>query len=215
MNQDDGINHPSHYGGGDNPYEAIKVIESWGWGYEGCMFNAVKYLLRAGKKSGEGVVKDVRKALWYVDRAMQPQNHRTESQKHRYPGQPGHLSVFTVAEAHDLAGDVSEALTLVYLEELADAKVSITKVLDRLGREPEYLPSGPPLAKSSLREGWKAGEKRCPHDGGKCHHNCLDEEPCYRERGGMRLTTPWDGYPKEGHKLPPLTEQERIARGED
>jgi len=23
------INHPDHYGGKDNPYEAIKVIEAW------------------------------------------------------------------------------------------------------------------------------------------------------------------------------------------
>lgn len=24
------VNHPSHYGGADNTYEAIKVIEAWG-----------------------------------------------------------------------------------------------------------------------------------------------------------------------------------------
>jgi hypothetical protein len=23
------VNNPSHYGGGDNPYEAIKVIDAW------------------------------------------------------------------------------------------------------------------------------------------------------------------------------------------
>ena len=23
------VNHPSHYGGKDNPYEVIKVIENW------------------------------------------------------------------------------------------------------------------------------------------------------------------------------------------
>jgi hypothetical protein len=23
------VNHPAHYGGADNPYEAIKVIEAW------------------------------------------------------------------------------------------------------------------------------------------------------------------------------------------
>jgi len=26
------INHPQHYGGANNPYEAIKVIEAWGLG---------------------------------------------------------------------------------------------------------------------------------------------------------------------------------------
>ncbi len=24
------VNHPEHYGGKNNPYEAIKVIEAWG-----------------------------------------------------------------------------------------------------------------------------------------------------------------------------------------
>jgi hypothetical protein len=28
----DSINHPQHYGGADNPYEAIKVIEAWNLG---------------------------------------------------------------------------------------------------------------------------------------------------------------------------------------
>lgn len=42
------VNHPPHYGGADNPYEAIKVIEAWGLGF--CVGNAVKYIARAGKK---------------------------------------------------------------------------------------------------------------------------------------------------------------------
>ena len=29
MNKPEMVNHPSHYGGADNPYEAIKVIEAW------------------------------------------------------------------------------------------------------------------------------------------------------------------------------------------
>lgn len=27
------VNHPAHYGGADNPYEAIKVIEAWALGF--------------------------------------------------------------------------------------------------------------------------------------------------------------------------------------
>jgi hypothetical protein len=54
------INHPAHYGGKDNPYEAIKVIEAWGLGF--CLGNAVKYILRAGKKGD--AVEDLKKALW-------------------------------------------------------------------------------------------------------------------------------------------------------
>jgi len=54
-----------HYGGGDNPYEAIKVIRAWGLGF--CLGNTLKYLCRAGKKPGESELKDLKKAAWYLD----------------------------------------------------------------------------------------------------------------------------------------------------
>ena len=60
--------HPSHYGGRDNPYEAIKVIEAWGLDF--CLGNLVKYVSRAGKKAGETKLDDLRKARWYLDRAI-------------------------------------------------------------------------------------------------------------------------------------------------
>lgn len=42
------VDHPAHYGGADNSYEAIKVIEAWQLGF--CLGNTVKYISRAGKK---------------------------------------------------------------------------------------------------------------------------------------------------------------------
>lgn len=42
------VDHPQHYGGKDNPYEAIKVIEAWNLGFN--LGNTVKYISRAGKK---------------------------------------------------------------------------------------------------------------------------------------------------------------------
>jgi hypothetical protein len=62
------VDHPAHYGGKDNPYEAIKVIEAWGLGF--CLGNAVKYLARAGKKQGAAEVEDLAKARWYLDRRI-------------------------------------------------------------------------------------------------------------------------------------------------
>ena len=56
------VNHPPHYGGANNQYEAIKVIE--GWGLDFCLGNAVKYILRAGKK--DDIVQDLKKAQWYI-----------------------------------------------------------------------------------------------------------------------------------------------------
>lgn len=62
------VNHPQHYGGEDNPYEAIKVIEAWGLDFN--LGNVVKYLSRAGKKSAETEIQDLEKALWYLKRRI-------------------------------------------------------------------------------------------------------------------------------------------------
>jgi Protein of unknwon function (DUF3310) len=63
----DMVNHPAHYGGEDNPYEAIKVIEAWDLGF--CLGNTVKYIARRGKKTEE--ILDLKKARWYLDREIQ------------------------------------------------------------------------------------------------------------------------------------------------
>ena len=42
------VNHPKHYGGENNLYEAIKVIDAWELGFS--LGNTVKYISRAGKK---------------------------------------------------------------------------------------------------------------------------------------------------------------------
>ena len=62
------INHPTHYGGIDNHYEAIKVIEACQCGFH--IGNAIKYLSRAGKKEGQTLKKDLQKALWYLERML-------------------------------------------------------------------------------------------------------------------------------------------------
>lgn len=62
------VNHPSHYGGKDNVYEAIKVIEAWDLDF--CLGNVVKYLSRAGKKSNKKI-EDLEKALWYLNREIE------------------------------------------------------------------------------------------------------------------------------------------------
>ena len=60
------VNHPAHYGGAENPYEAIKVIEAWELGF--CLGNTVKYISRAGKKGA--ALQDLQKARWYLDREI-------------------------------------------------------------------------------------------------------------------------------------------------
>ena len=58
------VNHPKHYGGENNPYEAIKVIDAWELGFS--LGNTVKYISRAGKKGKDKELEDLRKALWYL-----------------------------------------------------------------------------------------------------------------------------------------------------
>ena len=62
------VNHPDHYGGESNPYEAIKVIEAWDLNFH--LGNVVKYISRAGKKS-ENSIEDLKKAEWYLSRYVQ------------------------------------------------------------------------------------------------------------------------------------------------
>jgi hypothetical protein len=57
------VDHPQHYGGKDNVYEAIKVIDAWGLDF--ALGNAVKYISRAGKKT-DNPLEDLEKAKWYI-----------------------------------------------------------------------------------------------------------------------------------------------------
>lgn len=63
------VDHPAHYGGADNPYEHIKVVEALGLNYH--LGNATKYIFRAGKKDATKAVEDLRKAAWYLNREIE------------------------------------------------------------------------------------------------------------------------------------------------
>lgn len=71
------VNHPAHYGGADDPYEAIKVIEAWGLGF--CLGNTVKYISRAEKKGA--AVEDLRKAAWYLQREIDKRTRTPEAER--------------------------------------------------------------------------------------------------------------------------------------
>lgn len=60
------INHPKYYGGSDNVYEAIKIIDAIGAGKEFCYGNVIKYIMRAGSKPNEPELDDLKKAEWYL-----------------------------------------------------------------------------------------------------------------------------------------------------
>lgn len=62
----DQVNHPPHYNGLSNGIECIDVIEHFDF-VLGCV---IKYAWRAGLKPGEDKLKDLRKMLWYAQRAV-------------------------------------------------------------------------------------------------------------------------------------------------
>jgi hypothetical protein len=75
------VDHPIHYGGIDDPYEAIKVVEAWELGFH--LGNAVKYISRAGKKNSNTLLEDLKKARWYLDRKISNLEKTTEEHSAR------------------------------------------------------------------------------------------------------------------------------------
>lgn len=59
------VNHPAHYHK-DSGVEVIDAIEAWNLGFS--LGNAVKYIARAEHK--ENAAEDLKKARWYLDRAL-------------------------------------------------------------------------------------------------------------------------------------------------
>lgn len=64
------VNHPSHYGGKNNPYEVVKIAEGTGLDKDAYLFNVLKYIVRSGKKDPAKEVEDLKKALFYLDRKI-------------------------------------------------------------------------------------------------------------------------------------------------
>jgi len=66
------VNNPAHYGGADNPYEAIKVIDAWDLGFN--LGNTVKYIARCGTKDDE--IQELEKAAWYLNNEIKKRKSR-------------------------------------------------------------------------------------------------------------------------------------------
>lgn len=60
------VNHPTHYKG--TKMESIDIIEDFNLGF--CLGNAVKYILRAGRKNPNELHLDLHKAIWYIQREI-------------------------------------------------------------------------------------------------------------------------------------------------
>lgn len=76
----DGSKDSVHYGGADNPHEVIKCLEAWGLEKDALLWNAVKYISRAGKKSETPILKDLKKALYYLKRRVEKLEEQIEKE---------------------------------------------------------------------------------------------------------------------------------------
>lgn len=67
----DMVENPEHYGGKDNPYEVIKVLEAWGLNKRAYLWNAIKYIGRAGKKDKTKEIEDLKKSIFYIQKEIE------------------------------------------------------------------------------------------------------------------------------------------------
>jgi hypothetical protein len=78
MENKEHVNHPSHYGGKNNEYETIKVIDAWELGFS--LGNTIKYISRAGKKGKDKELQDLRKGLWYLEHHIKQLEQKIKSE---------------------------------------------------------------------------------------------------------------------------------------
>jgi hypothetical protein len=67
MRDKEQVDHPKHYNTGK--FEVIDVIEDWQLDFH--IGNVVKYVSRAGRKSDDTEIQDLKKALWYLKRRIE------------------------------------------------------------------------------------------------------------------------------------------------
>lgn len=65
----EGVNHPANYNQHPSGVEVIVLCRHYSFD----LGNAIKYVMRAGLKDTDALVKDLSKALWYMDDAAKSQ----------------------------------------------------------------------------------------------------------------------------------------------
>lgn len=71
------VDHPAHYGGADNPFEPIKIINHYDLGFH--LGNVIKYVLRSGKKAENPSVLDLKKARFYLEQEILKQESNVDA----------------------------------------------------------------------------------------------------------------------------------------
>lgn len=69
--QTEQVNHPSHYQGTIECIDAMVAAYGKANTANFCQINAFKYVWRAGKKTNNTQVQDLKKAVWYLNKAIE------------------------------------------------------------------------------------------------------------------------------------------------
>lgn len=77
MNDNDNVNHPTHYTG---KFECIEVMLET-QGKEVCICNAFKYLYRHKNKNGD---EDIEKAIWYLNKYLELRSDWNDGERISY-----------------------------------------------------------------------------------------------------------------------------------
>lgn len=119
------VNHPKHYGGADNTYEAIKVIEAWNLDF--CLGNTIKYIARAGKKDRGKLLEDLEKAAWYLNRKIESVKTRKDTACQQ------HKALYCVIEKKSTVFDLSS-----FVDDLTQGKLPRMHVKPRLVKSEHF-----------------------------------------------------------------------------
>lgn len=81
----DMVNHPPHYTNGPrhsvcgSAIEVIDITEDFNF----CLGNALKYIMRAGKKDPQKYVEDLEKSVFYINREIANAKAKEAKNEHR------------------------------------------------------------------------------------------------------------------------------------
>lgn len=149
--------NPAHYLAGG--IEAIDVIEAYGLTMH--LGNAVKYLLRGGKKPGVSLVQDLRKAKWYLARALsKPALWRTQRIKVLNNVTEWHVPddapmIKDIARAFGLSGTIGIGLSDIFGRIMHEGEVmdaDLTHMIECIDRELSTVTGVSPLPEK-IKEG--------------------------------------------------------------
>lgn len=126
----DPVSSPSHYTAGG--IETIDAIEAWSLGFH--LGNVVKYVSRAGKKDPSRTVEDLRKARWYLERAIERAEEDERSAPPRILVTPSRLTDEEAERIREQWRAVQPQTFAEFARRRTQVNADVVKALARFGR---------------------------------------------------------------------------------